>query len=172
MKLVLLILGVIVTLVILAGMFFYLIGRAQPMRHTASITFTLPKSRAIVWAALTDYAAMSKWWPAVKAIRLETRANGEVITWNTDSHGKQVGFRTKEEKAPARLVREIVGDDLPFGGVWTYELTEVNGATQVKLTEDGFITPPLYRGIAKFFLPPDATMRDFEKYFTPYVATK
>lgn len=172
MKIVLLSLGIVVLLVILAGLFFYLVGRAQPERHTATITFTLPKTRAVVWAALIDYAAMPTWWPAVKAIRLETRPNGEVITWNTDGHGKEIGFRTKEEKAPARLVREIVGDDLPFGGVWIYELAEEGGTTRVTLTEDGFIKPPLFRGIAKFFMPPDATMRDFEKHFATYVATK
>lgn len=172
MRLALIGLGVFVVLLVLTGLFFYLVGRAQPERHTATINFALPKTRAVVWAALIDYAAMPKWWPAVKAIRLETRPNGEVIAWNTDSHGKEIGFRTKEEKAPARLVREIVGDDLPFGGVWIYELTEANGSTHVTLTEDGFIKPPLFRGIAKFFLPPDATMRDFEKHFTSYVATK
>ena len=172
MKILLLIAGIVVVLAVLAGLVFYFVGRAQPERHTATITFTLPKSRAIVWAALTDYAAMPKWWPAVKSIRRETRPNGDVITWNTDSHGKEIGFRSKEEKAPARLVREIVGDDLPFGGVWIYELAEENGTTRVTLTENGFIKPPLFRGIAKFFMPPDATMRDFEKNFTPYVSAK
>ena len=172
MKITLLVLGIVVGLVVLAGLFFYLVGRAQPERHRATISFALPKSRAVVWAALTDYAAMPTWWPAIKSIRLETRANGEVITWNTDGHGKEIGFRTKEENAPTRLVREIVGDDLPFGGVWIYELAEVNGTTHITLTEDGFIKPPLFRGIAKFFLPPEATMRDFEKHFSAHVAAK
>ncbi len=172
MKLALLFLGSILGLVVLAGLFFYLVGRAQPERHRATISFTLPKSRAVVWAALTDYAAIPTWWPAVKSIRLETRANGEVIIWNTDAHGKEIGFRTKEEKAPTRLVREIVGDDLPFGGTWTYELADDGNTTRVTLTEDGFIKPALFRGIAKFFLPLDATMRDFEKHFSIHVATK
>jgi hypothetical protein len=98
MKILLISLGTLAGLLIFAGLVLYLIGRAQPERHTASITFTLTKSRAIVWAALTDYAAMPRWWPAVKAIRFETRTNGEVITWNSDPHGKEIGFRTKEEK--------------------------------------------------------------------------
>ena len=63
-----------------------------------------------VWAALTDYAAMPQWWPAVKAVRSETRPDGDVLTWNMDSHGKEIAFRTREEAAPERLVREIVGD--------------------------------------------------------------
>ncbi len=102
----------------------------------------------------------------LKAIRFETRANGDVLTWNTGAHGREIAFRTKEEKAPARIVREIVGDDLPFGGTWTYELAEEGGAPRVTLTEDGFIKPPFFRGAAKLFMQPDATMRDFEKYFT------
>jgi len=172
MKIVLLLLGALVGLLFLVGVVLYFVGRAQPERHTARIAFTLAKPRAVVWAALTDYAAMPQWWPAVKSIRLETRSNGEVITWNTDSHGKEIGFRTKEEKAPSLLVREIVGDKLPFGGTWTYELAEESGATRVTLTEDGFISPPLFRGIARFFMKPDATMRDFEQNFTRYVAAK
>jgi uncharacterized protein YndB with AHSA1/START domain len=172
MKILLLVLCVLAGLVLLAGLGLYLIGRAQPERHTASITFTVPKPRAAVWAALTDYAAMPRWWPAVKSVRLETRAGGEVITWNTDASGQVIGFRTAEEKAPARLVREIVGENLPFGGTWTYELAEAGGATRVTLTEDGFVKPPFFRGVAKLFMKPDATMRDFERYFIPYAAAR
>lgn len=172
MKITLLVIGSLVGLVLLAGLFLYLVGRAQPERHTATISFTLPKSRAVVWAALTDYAAIPSWWPAVKSVRLETRADGEVITWNTDGHGEVIGFRTKEAQPPAHLVREIVNTDLPFGGTWTYELADDGPATRVTLTEDGFVTAPLFRGVAKFFLKPDATMRDFEKHFSAYVAGK
>ena len=76
------------------------------------------------------------------------------------------------ENAPAHLVREIVGDDLPFGGTWTYDLAEDAGATRVTLREDGFVKPPLFRAIARLFMKPDATMRDFEKNFTRYVGTQ
>src|SRR5882762_3556628 len=156
MKILLISLGVIVGLLVLAGLGIYLLGRAQPERHTAALSFTLPKPRAAVWVALTDYASMSRWWPAVQAVRTETRPNGDVLTWNKDAHGREIAFRTREEKAPARLVREIVGDDLPFGGTWTYELAEDGGATRVTLTEDGFIKPPFFRGVARLFMKPDA----------------
>jgi uncharacterized protein YndB with AHSA1/START domain len=172
MKIILLVFGIIVGLLVLVGIILYLFGRAQPERHMARIAFTLPKPRAVVWTALVDYPAMAQWWPAVKTVRLETRPNGEVITWNADAHGQQIGFRTQEEQAPARLVREIVGDNLPFGGTWTYELVEENGATRMTLTEDGYIKPPFFRAVARLFMKPDATMRDFEKNFTAYVATK
>ena len=172
MKILFLLAGIILGLIVLTGIILYLIGRAEPERHTASIKFALPKAPRVVWAALTDYAAMPQWWPAVKSVRFETRSNGEVITWNTDARSRQIGFRTKEEQAPVRLVREIVSDDLPFGGIWTFELVEEKGVTSVTLTEDGFIKPPLFRGISKLFLKHDATMHDFEKNFTAHLANK
>ncbi len=172
MKTALIVIAVLVGLIVLAGLVLYFIGRGQPERHTARRTFTVPQPRAAVWAVLTDYAAMPQWWPAVKAVRMEKKPTGEVITWNKDSHGREIGFRTREEQAPARLVREITGDNLPFGGIWTYELAEENGVTRVTLTEDGFIQPPLFRAIARYFIGLDATMKDFEKYFTARLATK
>ncbi len=87
-------------------------------------------------------------------------------------HGKEIGFRTLEEKAPIHLVREIVGDDLQFGGTWTYSLAAEQTTTRLTLTEDGFIKSPFFRAIAKLFMKPDATMRDFEKNFTVYVEKK
>jgi uncharacterized protein YndB with AHSA1/START domain len=172
MKTALIVIAILVGLIFLAGLVLYFLGRGQPERHTASRTFTVPQPRAAVWVVLTDYAAMPQWWPAMKAVRMETKPGGEVITWNKDGHGREIGFRTREEKAPARLVREIVGDDLPFGGTWTYELAEEQGATRVTVTENGFIKPPLFRAIARYFIGLDATMRDFEKHFTARLAAK
>ena len=172
MKPTLLGLALVIGLIVLAGLVLYLIGRGQPERHTASRTLTVPQPRPVVWAALIDYASMPLWWPAVKAVRMETRPNGEVITWKKDRRGREIGFRTKEEKVPAKLVREIVGDDLPFGGTWTYELAEETGGTRVTVTEDGFIKPPLFRAIARYFIGLDATMKDFEKHFTARLASK
>jgi len=172
MKTVLRIGGIVIGLLVVACLVIYLVGRSQPERHTATIRFAVPQARPVVWAALTDYATMEKWWPAVKATRLETQPDGTVVTWNTDGHGQVIGFRTREERAPARLVREITGDNLPFGGTWTYELTEENGGTTITITEDGFVKPPFFRGVMKLIMKPDATMRDFEKHFTAHLAAR
>ena len=141
MKIVLLIIGTLLVLGVLAGVAIYFIGRGQPERHTASISFVLPRPRPAVWTALTDYAAMPRWWPAVKSIRFETRPDGTVVTWNTDQRGQVIGFRTTQEQTPARLVREITGDNLPFGGTWAYGLAEENAGTRLTITEDGFVKP-------------------------------
>lgn len=170
MKIALLIIAVVLGLLILAGLVLYLLGRGLPEKHTSHLTVVLPAARPAVWAVITDYAAMPSWWPEVKGIRMETRPNGEVWTWNMDGHGQEIAFRTKEEQTPARLVREIVGDDLPFGGTWTFELAEEGGRTRLTLTEDGFIKPPLFRAIAQYFIGLDRTMKSFTAHLDKRLA--
>ncbi len=164
--------GIIAGIMVLPATLLYVFGSFQPEHHISTIAFTLPKSPAVVWTALTDYGATPQWWPSVKKVRFETRPDGQTITWNTDPHGKEIGFRTLEEKAPIQLIREIVGDDLPVGGTWTYSFAAEQTTTRLMLTEDGFIKSPFFRAITKLFVKPDATLRDFEKNFTAYVEKK
>ena len=137
-------------------------GSRMPREHRSQLTATLHANRAAVWAVITDYAKMPEWWPAVKAVRLEKLPAGTELTWNTDKHGQQIAFRTKEERHGERLVREIVGKDLPFGGTWTFELADAaDGGTTLTLTEDGFITPPVFRALATWVFGLDTTQKDY-----------
>ena len=73
MKITLLIIAALVGLLVLTGLVLYLLGRSLPERHTSRVSVLLPAARARVWAVITDYPAMPAWWPAVKAVRMETR---------------------------------------------------------------------------------------------------
>ena len=75
----------------------------MPREHRSLVVVTLRASRAAVWAAITDYAAMSGWWPAVKAVRTEKPADGTVLTWNKDRHREEVPFRIGESRPAERL---------------------------------------------------------------------
>jgi uncharacterized protein YndB with AHSA1/START domain len=172
MKTALLICAGLLGLLVLAGLGLYLIGRSLPEHHTSRVSIVLPAARPAVWAVITDYARMPEWWPAVQGVRQETRPNGETWTWNKDAHGQEIAFRTKEEIAPGKLVREIMGEDLPFGGTWTFELTEEDGRTRLTLTEDGFIKPPFFRAVAQHFIGLDRTMQDFAAHLERRLAPK
>ncbi|MES1194806.1 MAG: hypothetical protein ABUL65_02855, partial [Opitutus sp.] len=51
---------------------------------------------------------------------------------------------------------------LPFGGTWTFLLADApGGGTQLTLTEDGIINPPIFRAIATWFMGLDTTQKDF-----------
>jgi uncharacterized protein YndB with AHSA1/START domain len=161
----------LVLLLALALLALYAAGAQMPREHRSQVAVMLPASRAAVWAAITDYAAMPAWWPAVKALRTEKRADGTLLTWNMDRHGQEVPFRTGESRPPEKLVRVIATEQLPFGGTWTYELTDARGGgTQLTLTGDGFINPPMFRAMAEWFFGLENTQRDFLAHLEKHLA--
>jgi uncharacterized protein YndB with AHSA1/START domain len=162
MKLALMIVLGLVAMVVLAVLGLYVAGSQMPREHHSQITVTLRASRAEVWDLLTDYRAMPHWWPAVKAVRMEKLADGTELTWNQDRHGQKIPFRTVESRPKEKLVRAIATDQLPYGGTWTYDLSETGaGFTRLTLSEDGYINPPIFRAMANWFIGLDRTQRDF-----------
>ena len=65
--------------------------------------------------------------------------------------------------APRRLVLRIATDDLPFGGTWTYEIAAVEGGATLRITEDGFVKPALFRFMARFIFGHTATIEQYLK---------
>ncbi len=173
MKIALLIALGLVAAAVLAALVLYVAGSAMPREHRSRLTRTFHAERGAVWAAITDYAALPSWWPAVKSVRTEKGPDGAELTFNRDAHGQEVAFRTGELRPGEKLVRVIVGHDLPFGGTWTFELADAPGAgTQLTLTEDGWINPPMFRAIARWFIGLDSTQKDFLAHLEAHLAAK
>ena len=166
----------LVALLVVVALVCYLAGAKMPREHRSVVTATLKASRAVVWTAITDYAAMPAWWPAVKSVRFEKLSNGTELTWNQDAHGKEIPFRTGESRVNEKLVRVIAAekvDGLPFGGTWTFALADApGGGTQLTLTEDGFINPSIFRAVVKWFIGFDATQKDFLANLDQHLAVK
>ncbi len=172
-KVALLILIGLAALLAIAALVLYLAGSRMPREHRSIVSVPLNASRAAVWAAIIDYAAMPSWWPAVKGVRTEKLPDGTELTWNMDSHGREIPFRTGESRVNEKLVRIIAKDDLPFGGTWTFELADaIGGGTRLTLTEDGFINPAILRPIATWFIGLDATQKDFIANLEKHLAEK
>ncbi len=173
MKIFLFIVVGLVALLVVAALAFYIAGSRMPREHRSLVTATFKASRATVWAAITDYPAMPSWWPAVKSVRTEKLPDGTELTWNTDSHRHEIPFRTGESRVNEKLVRVIASDQLPFGGTWTFDLADApDGGTQLTLTEDGTINPPIFRAIATWFIGLDATQKDFVANLQKHLTSK
>mgnify|MGYP001556286271 CR=1 FL=1 len=173
MKIALFVLLGLGALLLVTAVVFYFAGSRIPRTHRSVVSFSFRASRPAVWAAITDYQAMPAWWPAVKSVRFERLPDGTEPTWNKDAHGKEVPFRTGESQLNEKLVRVIAKDDLPFGGTWTFELTEsLGGGTRLTLTEDGFINVTLLRPIAAWFIGLDATQKDFLNHLEKHLTAK
>jgi uncharacterized protein YndB with AHSA1/START domain len=151
----------------------YIAGSRMPREHTSQLKATFPADRAAVWDAITDYNGMPGWWPAVKSTRLERLTDGTEITWNKDSHGNEVPFKTTLLHPQQKLVRTIAGKDQPFGGSWTFDLADgAGGGTELTLTEDGWIQPPFYRAVARWFIGLDSNQKDFMAHLAKHLADK
>ncbi len=81
--------------------------------------------------------------------------------WIEHGSNCQLPLEVVEAIPPKRLLVRIAGEDLPFGGVWTYELAVEGAATRLTVTEDGEIYSPLFRFVARFILGHDVTLRSY-----------
>jgi uncharacterized protein YndB with AHSA1/START domain len=162
LKTALIVLGVLVALVgILA-----LIGSFLAPDHTASRTRRFAKPREAVWEVIRDFARHPEWRDDVKRVELVTDVGGKSGLREHGSHGA-VLYAIDVDEAPAKLVLRIADDSLPFGGSWTFELSAVEGGSEVTITERGFVKNPIFRLLSKTVFSPTATM---EKYLDALAA--
>lgn len=61
MKIALVIALGLIALLVLTAVVFYFAGNRMPREHRSVVSVTVRASRAAVWAAITDYAAMPSW---------------------------------------------------------------------------------------------------------------
>jgi len=141
MKIVLII---VVALVALIGILF-LIGALLPRSHHASSRITLHHAPADVWAVVRNPAALQGTWKELKSsTRLPDAAGKEV--WEQNAGGWPMRIIIEESTPPSRLVTRIdAAPDAAFGGTWTYQLDAEGGGTRVTVTEDGYVSNPLFR---------------------------
>lgn len=157
MKLALFILGGLVVLVALMAV----IGMFVPRQHrvTRNAIFRQPPER--LFAAVRDFAALPSWRGEVKSVEMLPPDHGVVRCRETTRHGA-VTYRIKEERPGQRLVTEIEDANLPFGGTWTFEFVPAaQGGTTLRITEDGFVKPALFRFLARFVFGYASTMEGY-----------
>jgi hypothetical protein len=56
------------------------------------------------------------------------------------------------------MVTRIIDEGMPFGGSWTYELSDSDGGTEVRITEDGVVYNPIFRFVSRFVMGHHGTM--------------
>ncbi|MBS1708544.1 MAG: SRPBCC family protein [Armatimonadetes bacterium] len=146
--------GAIVTavLVVLAA------GSMLPESHQASVNRRLAASPEAVWAALTDLEGQVHWRKDLQSIKV---LGQDPVRWVETMKMGEVPMRIDRTEAPALLVTRIDSDDLPFGGTWTFNVAPDGQGSNVTITEDGFVKPPLFRFLSKYVFGHDKTLNGF-----------
>ncbi len=124
-------------------------GMFLPRIHRATRSVRLAAPAELVWDVITDFPNHPTWRPGLKSIERSADINNHPVWTETDKHGDKLPIEITEFNPASRMVGRIADPKLPFGGTWTYELSSDNGATRLRITEDGEIRPPAFRYIAR-----------------------
>lgn len=144
MKIALLILAILIALVIILLVIGYLMTRG----HVASSRVTIQRPASEIWPVVSDVESLPKWWKRVRSVERIPDRDGHAVYVLKSDQGP-MPMAVVESVPNQRFVTRIVGDELPFGGSWTYELSESGGVTTVTVTERGEIYNPFFRLVSR-----------------------
>jgi uncharacterized membrane protein len=156
MKTAIVIVASIIAVVVLVFAVMALIGSQLPRAHTASRSIVLRQPRANVYAVIRDFKSAPAWRDGVKSIDI-IETPGQKLRFL--EHGSDdVMYEVAEDVPNQRIVTRILNTDLGYSGQWTYELTDENGGTRVRITEDGDVSNVLFRFMSRYVFGHTSTM--------------
>ena len=138
----------------------FLIGVLLPQNHRATVNFDIARSPEEVWQYITDIESFPTWRPDVDGVEM-LPGRDNLPAWTEHGPGGLLPLYVESMDPPRKLVVRI-GEGLPFGGTWTYELraSELT-STHVTITEDGEVYNPIFRFVGRFFIGYDATLHRY-----------
>lgn len=137
----LLLAGVLIVVVI--------VGALLPKQHVASRSIRLNTSPEAVWSLISGPPT---WRPDVKSYEELPPRNGHRVWRETDKHGQTITYEAVEFSAPTHLVTKIADPKLPFGGTWTYEISQNGTGSSLTITENGEVYNPVFRFVSRFVM--------------------
>jgi uncharacterized membrane protein len=140
----------IIALIAVVGAIAYADGAKQPINHSTTVEGNVSAPPAKVFGFITNVADAPSWRHDVKAVQVLPPESGQ-DHWIEDlGHGVTMNFLatgTEPVSADGTAMRKVLLKDPSYGGTWTYVLSPGSspGETHLKITEDGYINPPIYR---------------------------
>ena len=159
MKTAIIIVASIIGLLVLIVAVMALIGSQLPRTHTASRSITLRQPRPTVYAVIRDFKSAPAWRRGVKSSEV-IATPGQKLRF-TEHGSDDVTYELTEDVPNQRIVTRILNTDLGYSGQWTYELTDENGGTRVKITEDGDVSNVVFRFMSRYVFGHTSTMDSY-----------
>jgi uncharacterized protein YndB with AHSA1/START domain len=126
-------------------------GLATPRHHVVARTAHLRTSADRVWHAVHDVANYERWRDDMIEVEVVS-VTGAALSWREVTSAGSVLFGALEVEPPVRLVAQVLDDDLPWGGTWTWEVMPENGGTRLTITERAHVNNPITRFIGTHFV--------------------
>lgn len=155
MKWVILIIGIVVFLVAVMAA----VGAMLPRDHHATRKARFHVSPAALFAVL---AGPPDWRTGVASYGELPDQEGRKRWWEEDTHRQKITYELVEAKPPERLVTRIAQPGLPFGGGWTFEISQLaGGGSELRIRENGEIYNVIFRFMARFLFGYTGTIETY-----------
>jgi uncharacterized protein YndB with AHSA1/START domain len=155
----------ILLVLVVAGAAVYVDGARLPYDHSVSVTGVVAAPPEKVFKLITDVANAPAWRPGIKSVTTLRPDNGRDHWVEFPKYGQYMTFLATRTEAPTR--RDVMLDDprASYGGTWTYELSPGPdpATTTLRITEAGFIKPPLYRFVMAHIMGPTRNLDQYMK---------
>ncbi|MBS1711417.1 MAG: SRPBCC family protein [Armatimonadetes bacterium] len=145
-------------LLALGGMF--AVGAALPVGHVATVRIVVDANPSQVWALLTDVEHFPDWRKDVKSVVRKDSVGG-YASWVEVTDFGEIPLTVIDQEQNVTLTAKIDGQDLKFGGTWTWELAGQGSQCEVTITERGEVYSPPFRFLSKYIFGHDRTLKAY-----------
>lgn len=152
------VLGALAGLVLLAAA----VGWTLDRRHLVSVRFRLAQPPEPVFAVLADPSGYAAWRKDVRSVEMLGTVDGR-LHYRERGRDGVILFEVVASDPPRFHEVRIADDRLPYGGCWRFVLQPQDGGTTVTITEDGFITNPVFRTLARTIYPLSAPLERYAR---------
>ncbi|MFO1078214.1 MAG: SRPBCC family protein [Planctomycetota bacterium] len=136
------------------------VGALLPVTHQASCCVRLRQPAAVVFAALTDVAALPSWRKDLRSVELLEPVDG-LPRWREESGFGSMEVQIEELVPERRMIGRIAVPGGAFGGTWTWRLDPDGDGTLLTVTENGEIHSVVFRALSKFVFGHETTLRGY-----------
>ncbi len=147
---------VVALLLVVLGVVLFM-GYRLPVGHIVARSAPVAGSPEAVFALLIDMEHHSAWRDGVTSTERLPSVEGRTRFRET-SGSDTLTFEILDARAPQRLVTRIVGEKLPFGGQWVFDVNPAAGGSRVTITEHGEVYSPLFRFVSQYIMGHTATI--------------
>ena len=159
------VLAIVVLVLLIAGGLIYADGARMPATHSVSVTGVVQAPPEKVFGLITYVKNGDNWRPEVKSVTTLAPDHGRDHWVEHLAYHQYMTFLAVDT-VPSTLRRVKLDDPkAAYGGTWTYELAPRPTAesTTVKITEDGYINPPVYRFVMARVMGPTKNLDTYMK---------
>jgi hypothetical protein len=150
MKILLMVLADVVLLIVVV----VAIGSLLPKQHVASRSASYRASPEQLFSLI---AGTQTWRRDVRSCEITSDDSGRELLRETSLRGETITYAVLDHDPPKLLKRQIVTQNLPYSGAWTYTLTAAGETTAVRITENE-VYNPLFRFMSRFVLGHTSTI--------------